>query len=148
MSVQVGIDMYLYRNTATFGSPTWVIIENVRDLTAPDAFGEADVSRRMTGQTALKQTEPTLREFEAEWDMVRDEGDADFLALRTAFAARTLTEFAFASGAIATTGTVYYRVETKLFEFSRNEALEDANSYHVKALPCFSSNASGITTVP
>ena len=147
MSKQVGLDMYLYRNTNTFASPTWAIVENVRDLTGPDSFAEADVSRRNTGASAFKQSEPTLREVSYEWDMVHDPSDADFAALLTAYAARTLTEFAFADGPIATTGTKYFRIECKLFEFSRNEALEDANIYHVVAKPCYSANAPSAVTV-
>ena len=52
--------------------------------------------------------------------------DADFAALLTAYQNRTMVEFAFADGVIATSGTKYFRIECKLFEFSRNEALEDA----------------------
>lgn len=149
MSVYVGIDMYLYRNTASYATPTWVIVENVKDLTATDTYAEADVSRRATGTAAagIKQLEPTLREISIEWDMIRDEADTDFTALRTAHAARTLVDIALASGLIATVGTNYFRVECKLFEFGRNEALEDANIYHVVAKPCYSVNGATITTV-
>lgn len=147
MPKQCGLDMYLYRNTNTYASPTWVIVENVRDLTGPDSFAEADVSRRQTGGTPIKQSEPTLREFSIEFDMVYDLTDTDFAALQTAFAARTLVEIALADGAIATTGTRYFGLEMKIFEFSRNESLTDANIYHVVMKPCYSNNAIRTVTV-
>lgn len=147
MAKQVGLDQYLYRNTATYGSPTWVIVENVRDLTASDTYAEADVSRRNTGASAYKQTEPTLREMSFEWDMVYDPSDADFTALLGFHQARTLVEFAFSDGVIATTGTKYFRIECKLFDFTMDEPLEDGKIVHVVAKPCYSSNAPVYTTV-
>jgi hypothetical protein len=149
MSKQVGLDMYLYRNTGSYGTPTWVVVENVRDLNGADSMAEADVSRRGTAVTGsgFKQNEPTLREMSFDWEMVRDEADADFTALRTAYAARTLVEFAFADGAIATTGTNYFRIECKIFGFERSEPLEGPNTYKVTAKPCYSANAPLLVTV-
>jgi hypothetical protein len=144
MGKQVGLDMKLYRAT---GSPAWNLIDNVRDLTGPDSFSEADVSCRAVG---IKLTEPALRDISFEWEMVYDETDTDFTTLRTAYAAKTLVEFALADGLIGTAGTTgsggvagskYIRVECKIFKFERNEALEGANLYSVVAKPCYSSAA-------
>lgn len=151
MGKQVGLDMKLYRAT---GSPAWNLIDNVRDLTGPDSFSEADVSVRGVG---IKLTEPALRDISIEWEMVYDETDTDFTAVRTAYAAKTLIELALADGLIGTAGTVgsggtagaqYIRIECKIFKFERNEALEGANLYSVVAKPCYSA-ASGptVTTV-
>jgi hypothetical protein len=145
MSKQVGLDMDLYYNSGSNASPVWVPVSDCRDLTGPDSFAEADVSRRAAG---FKQTEPTLRDASFEWEMVYDPADSAFAALKTRYAAKTLTELALADGPIATSGTIYFRIECKLFKFERNESLEGANLYSVSAKPCYSQNAPSIVTVP
>lgn len=143
MAEQIGLDMLLYRNTGTNGSPTWALIENVGDLTGPDSMDKIELPRR---KTAIKQYEPGQRDISFEWDMIKDETDTQFTALRTAYAAKTLTEFAFANGPIATAGTKYFRVECKIFEFSRTEPINGANAYHVVAAPCWSANVPSYVT--
>lgn len=144
MPEQIGLDMKLYRNSGTYASPTWVLVDNVADLKGPDSMGEAVIGIR---GKAYEQYEPGLRKVSFDWDMIKDETDTNFSALRTAYGAKTLTEFAFANGAIATTGTKYFRIECKLFEFSRDESLEGANKYHVVAKPCWSANVPSYVTV-
>lgn len=144
MSKQIGLDMKLYRNTGSFAIPVWTLIDNCRDLSAPDSMSEADVSRRAS---QYRQTEPALRDFSIEFEMVQDATDTNFTSIRTAYAARTLIEFALADGLIATVGTIYFRIECKITEFSRVEPLEDANIYSVKAKPAFSANVASLVTV-
>ena len=136
--------MKLYYNAGTYGSPSWTLISNVADLELTDEFLEAAVSRRADTFDAV---EPSLRKFEASWGMISDLTDTAFAALKTNFGARTLTEFAFADGAIATTGTVYFRIECKIFKFARKEPLSGPVTYDVVVKRCYSSNAPSIVTV-
>jgi hypothetical protein len=145
MSKQVGLDMKLYYNTGSFAAPTWAEISNCRDLTGPDSFAEADVSRRAAG---FKQYEPTIRDFSIEWEMVKDDNDAGFTLVRTRYAAKTIIELALADGGITVSGTIFFRVECKLFKFERNESLEGANLYSVTAKPCWSANTPSVNTTP
>lgn len=144
MSKQVGLDMYLYYNSGTYGSPTWSLISNCQDLKGPNEFAEANVSRRGSG---YEQMEPSLIKAQFDWTMINDATDTAFAAMKTRYYARTLTELALADGPIATTGTIYFRIECKLFKFERDEPLEGAASYAITAKPCYSSNAPGFTTV-
>jgi hypothetical protein len=136
--------MFLYFNSGTNAVPVWVLISNCRDLTGPDSFAEADVSRRATG---YKQYEPTIRDFSVEWEMVKDDTDVAFAAMKLRYGAKTLTELALADGPIATVGTIYFRIECKLFKFERNESLEGANLYSVTAKPCYSAITPTVVTV-
>jgi hypothetical protein len=142
MTKQIGLDMYLYRNAGTFESPSWQLIENVRDLSGPDSFVEADVSTRGSG---LKQTEPTLQDLSFDWEMVHDPDDTDFTALQTAYRAKTKVELAFADGPIATSGTKYMRVETKIVKWERGEPLEGSATRNVTAKPCYGARSSYVT---
>lgn len=140
----LGKNCKLYRNTGTWGSPTWVEVENVKDLTLGLVYDSADVSTRAGGGVARK--EPALLTASLEFDMVRDTDDADQTALLTAFFASTLVDMAVAEGAIATSGTKYYRQEWKAADGSQTEALADAKRVALKWEPCFSSNNGGWTT--
>lgn len=144
MGKQVGLDMKLYWNDDVYASPDWTEITNVRDLTGPDSFSEADVSRRASG---MKQTEPALRDISIEWEMVYDETDAGFTEIRDRYYGRTMIELALANDNIATSGTECLRVECKLTKFERSEALEGANTYAVTAKPCWPGRFS-FDTVP
>lgn len=138
MSKQVGLEMKLYRdNGGGYGTESWLEIENVRDLSAPDAFGEADVSRRDSG---MKQTEPTLRDVAIDWEMIHDPADADFTAVQSAYYAKTAIVLALANANIATAGTEYLAVECKILKFERQEPLEGAVTYSVTAKPCWPGN--------
>jgi hypothetical protein len=148
-----GIAHKLYRNTGTFGTAVWNLVDNVRDVSIPDSYAEADVSRRAAG---LKQTEPTLRDLSIEWEMIWDTADADFAALYVHYAAKTLVELAIADGPIGTAGTVasggtvdvvFTRVECKILSWEKQEPLEGAATVKVVAKPCYSSNAFSYNTV-
>src|SRR5690349_14361333 len=116
----VGLDMKLYRNTGTFASPVWTLVDNVQDLKRGSSMGEAELNAR---NSQIVQKEPTLQEYVFNWGMIKNETDTNYTALRTAKDARTLVEFAFANGLIATSGTSYFRIETKLFGFDDEEPL-------------------------
>jgi hypothetical protein len=106
----VGLDMTLYYNTGTFATPTWVLITNVRDLKHGQALGEADVLiRGPTSGAKRKLTEPLLIEDVFNWEMVYDETDTAFIALRGFKENRTMVEFAFMNGPVATSGSSGFR---------------------------------------
>ena len=137
-----GLDMYLYYNTGTFASPTWVLIDNVDDLKRQRTRAEADLSSRKSDEL---QREPTLADVSFSWGMINDETDTAFTAIRTAEEARTLIEFAFANQPIATTGCVYARRELKIFEFSEDQPLKDGVKTQITAKPCKGARKSRVT---
>lgn len=153
VSQPTAINHKLFRNSASFASPTWNEIVSTRDITIGDSYAEADVSRRGEG---LRQTEPTLREITIDWEMVWDTADEDFAALYTAYAAKTLVELAFADGAIGTSGTVasggtadvvFTRVSCKIVKWEKSLALEGAALVSITAKPCYTTNDSSYNTV-
>ena len=127
----VSIDYDLSYNSGTHISPTLAVV-NCRDLTLGVTWGEADVSSRAT---TLALFEPTLQVRELEFDMLTDETDANYVAIRNAALARTAIELWMANGPIGTLGTVasggtanivYSKCFWKVFGMKKGEPLEGA----------------------
>jgi len=137
-----GLDMYTYLNTATYASPTWVLIDNINDLKRQKTRAEADLSSRKSDEL---QREPTLADVQFSWGMITDETDPNYTTLRTAEENRTLVEIAFANQPIATTGCVYARRQLKIFEFSSEEPMKDGTTTTVTAKPCKGAMKSRVT---
>ncbi|MCS6921027.1 MAG: phage tail protein [Elioraea sp.] len=138
MSVKLGLDAKLYRNTGTHAAPVWNEIKNVKDVTLNLEAGEADVTTR--GNARWRATVATLKDGSIEFDMVWDTEDDDFSAIRDAFLNHTALEFAVMDGDIATAGSQGLRATCAVTNFSRNEALEEAITVSVTVKPTFSAN--------
>ena len=146
MSVKLGLDAKLYRNTGNYASPNWNEMKNVKDLTLSVEAGEADATTR--GNAGWKATLATLKDGSIEFEMVWDTADAGFTAIRTAFFGNTSIEFAVLDGDKATTGTQGLRAAMAITKFSRNEPLEEAITVSVTAKPTYSDHAPEWMVVP
>jgi hypothetical protein len=145
-SIRLGKDAKLYRNTGTYGSPVWDVINNVRDLTLNGDFDEGDATTRGAG--GVKQTEPTLLNASIEWEMVEDLADTDYTTLLIAHYGRTMMDLFACSGAFNTTGETFFRSECKMPGWKKTEPLGDVNKIAVTAKPCYSTNATQFGLVP
>ena len=145
MSVRLGLDAKLYRNTGTYETPTWVEMTNVKDLTLNLESGEADVSTRGAG--GWRATVATLKDGSIEFEMVWDTEDAGFTAIQQAWFGNTSIEFAVMDGDITTSGSQGLRATFSITKFSRNEPLEEALSVSVSAKPTYAANAPEWMTV-
>lgn len=145
MTVRLGLNAKLYRNTGSYGTPTWTEIEAVKDLSLADAMTEADVTARKHG--GYRAMVAALREVGIEFDMPNIVADVDLLALRTAYNARSTIEFAVMDDAIATSGAHGVRFSGQIFQRNRDEKLEEAQMYAWTIKPTDSDNApSEVTT--
>ena len=138
-TAKLGLDAKLYRNTGSYGSPSWAEIENVRDLTLSMPKGEADVSTRGNGGWGADAG--TLKRASIEFSMVNRESDTDLDAIRDSFLNNTDVEYAVMDGNITTSGSEGLRATMQVFNFSRNEALEEAITYDVSIKPTIADNA-------
>ena len=136
MSVRLGLDARLYRNTGTYSAVTWNEVKNVKDLTLSLEAGEADVTTR--GNGGWRATIATLKDGSLEFEMVWDTADDDFTAIRTAFLTNGHVEFAVLDGAVATAGSQGLRAAMAITNFSRSEPLEEAIKVSVTAKPTYS----------
>lgn len=146
MTIKLGMEAKLYRNTGTYASPTWVEMLNVKDLTLSLEAGEADVTTR--GNAGWRATIAALKDGSIEYEMVWDTADADFTAIQQAFFGNTEIEFAAMDGDITASGSQGLRATMSVTNFSRSEALEEAIGVSVTAKPTYADNPPEWMTIP
>ena len=146
MSVKLGMDAKLYRNTGTYETPTWVEITNAKDVNLNLEKGEADVTTR--ANQGWRATVGTLQDGSVEFEMVWDTDDAGFTAIQEAYFDGTPLEVAVMDGDIATSGSQGLRATMTVTNFSRNEPLEEAITVSVTLKPTYADNAPEWMEVP
>lgn len=136
MTIKLGMEAKLYRNTGTYASPTWVEMQNVKDLTLNLEASEADVTTR--GNAGWRATIAALKDGSIEFEMVWDTEDTDFTALKNAFFDGTPIELAVMDGDMSAAGTQGLRAVCRILNFTRTESLEEALTVSVTAKPTYS----------
>ena len=139
MGVRLGMEARLYRNTASYATPTWVEVANVKDVTLNLEKGEADVTTRANG--GWRATVGTLKDASVEFQMVWDTDDEGFTAVQESFFGNTPIEFAVMSGPMDDPQSEGLRATFDVFSFTRNEALEEAIMVDVSIKPTYAANA-------
>lgn len=139
MATRLGLDAKLYMNTGSYGSPTWTEVTNVKDVTLNMEKGEADVTTRANG--GWRATIGTLKDASIEFQMVWDTADVGFSAVQQSFFTNAPLEFAVMDGEIGTSGSQGLRATFDIFNFKRNEALEEAITVDVTMKPTYAEHA-------
>lgn len=119
----LGRECYLYYNSATYASPTWVLIGQAVDVSFSIDKNYGDVSSRIS---AWKKNKAGLKDLSVSFGYRYKMGvtDAVFDALRANAIANTDTELFIADGPSGTAGSEGPRVYVDL-SFGRDEPLED-----------------------
>ncbi len=138
MTAKLGLDAKLYRNTGTYAVPAWNEVTNAKDVTLNLEAGEVDASRRGSG--GWRETLTALKDGSVEFELVYDNADTEFTALKDAFFNGTTVELAVMDGEIATTGTQGLRATMSVTNFSRNEPLEEVLTVSVTVKPAPAAN--------
>ena len=139
MSVKFGLDAKLYYCVAGIGgSPTWVELSNVKNVTLNLQKGEADVTTR--ANNGWKATAGTLKEGSIEFEMVWDTADSGFTAIKNAYFNNTIIGLGVMDGGIAVNGSQGLWADCSIIDFSREEPLAEAIKVKVTAKPTYSAN--------
>ncbi len=128
-----GFRCKFYRNTATYASPTWLVIAEIGDL-AIDALtmGSAELKRRANVWT--KSLATMIQQGTISFRMHFGLDATNFAYLRGAFLAGTVFEVAIMSDDVATpSGAEGWRLPIHLTDFPWDQALEDVSGHDVKA---------------
>lgn len=135
MGVKLGFNCKMFRNTGTWGSPTWVAVPLVRDLKVSGNFAEWEATVRGSGGNA--QAEPTELAWSAEGQLLWDPSDASMTAIVTAAMARSSVDIALLDGAASGASSQGVRALWKFFKFERGEELKNGVVIDFMIKPCY-----------
>lgn len=133
MAAKHGIDAFLGRNTATFGSPTWVELTCTVEVTPNGGWATADIktraSRVMFGAKVGIDVGFTFR-------VLCDDSDAGYVALMTAYRSLTATvDLICLDGPTTTVGSFGYRFIAQISEGAQEQPPDDVLYRSFKAVP-------------
>lgn len=141
---KLGNDCKLYRNSATYASPTWNEITEVSDVSLPQSKGRGEFRTR-----ASKYVKKKGGKIEAAINAkyTYDPGDDDFSVLLASFNTGTTIDCAIVDGPIATPGTQGLRADVEVMEFPIDQPLEDGVSVDMVLEPTITDNEPAWMTV-
>lgn len=138
--VLIGIDATLYRNSGTYGSPTWVEICIIGDLTLNLEKSEATISMRCSGWELVRAV---LKKASVDFKMMYNPGNAGYQAIRDAFLNNTRIECYVCNGDITTASVTTVeglRATYEVMKFNLGQPLEGAQTYDVTMKPSYNSH--------
>jgi stage V sporulation protein SpoVS len=125
---QKGADYRLYLNTGTYGSPTWVEIKAVGDITVNANADDVAVPERGMATGHLQgEDDPEIT-----FTLYEDEGDANVETMIAAVYSGALKEIAVCRGSIASGGNKYVRLESCLWG-ANSANRSDPGQYEITA---------------
>lgn len=125
----VGIDAKSYYNSGTHATPTWVLLDDVIDLSQELGGNLVDIKSRASNWMA---TLYGMLKAGATFTFLHRKGtDANRAILLAIITGRTPKEFAFMDQAIATTGAIGLRSYMNLENMNRSEEIEGGLAYDV-----------------
>jgi hypothetical protein len=124
----IGLEGVLYNGVA--GTTAATEMTNVRDLTWNDDRDEADVSSR---GSEFKLTRTTMRNHSLGWQMLVDDDDTDYAAMKAAFVGNTVIALKCISKSDGSGIDADYQIKS----FGHSEALTDAQYVDVEAIPTY-----------
>lgn len=105
-----GDDFLLYLNTGSQATPTWALIRAAVNITFDNQPSDIKIAEAGWSDGHMNGLGDNLFSF----TLQHDKGDANVLTMIAAIASGAITELAIADAAIATVGTVYWRIESVL----------------------------------
>ena len=126
MASKVGYTGALYYNNGTSGSPVWVEVDTVRDVTLNLSRNEVDDTSRTTN--GWRSFLAGLAEWGADFEMIYNTANAAWQQIRNSFLNNTVIEILILDGDITVDDNEGIRGNVFVTDFSREEPLEDVMS--------------------
>jgi hypothetical protein len=136
-AIKPAIKAKVYRNTGTYGSPTWGAIDNVRDASVNRPWDLADASTR---GTRVKLYHPTQIDFAVTLTVRCDDLDTAYLALDAAAVSGTAQDLLIIDGAITTEGSRGIRAHFHVSDTGQDQAIGNILYKNYELKPGFSSD--------
>jgi hypothetical protein len=134
MPVGTGTNMKLYYNTASTGTPTWVLVDEIGDVTMTNfSRGSAELKRR--GKKFIKSIPTLISPAEIQFSFIHGLGATAFAFILAEFLAGTVKEWAMMDGLITgggSSGNQGLRLPAFVMDFPWNQPLEDVSQHDIK----------------
>lgn len=143
MAVLKGIDCKVYRNSATYGSPTWSLVNPVIEVTVNLENSAFDASNR---DSNYRLQLPALTDISVDIRMHKDKADADFEALEDAAQGRTTIDLLILDGVNTLDASDGWRIQGFFTSWNESQPLEDAVTVDATFVPAATANAVEVTT--
>jgi hypothetical protein len=143
MAVLKGIDCKVYRNTATYGSPTWALVNPTIEVTVNLENSTFDASNR---DSNYRLQLPALTDISVDFRFHKDKDDADFLALETAAQTRANLDLLILDGLQTVATSDGWRVLGFFSSWTESQPLEDAITVDATYVPAAVANAVAVAT--
>lgn len=137
-TVRLGRDAKLYLNTATFGSPTWVALDNVSDLTVTAEWDEVEASTR---ESKMKLKAKTLLGAEVGGKLKFDLTDANTGTILDALLSDAVVDIMVLNAPSTVTGARGFRYECQVHAANEDQGLGAAIFEDIKFKPYPTANA-------
>ena len=133
MPLKHGIDCFLGRNTATWGSPTWVELTGVASLTPNGGWDAAEILIR---RSRIKYGAKVTLDIGFSGRILCEDTDAGYTAFMTAFRSLTaVMDLLVLDGDIATIGAFGYRAEVQITAGAQDQSPGDVLYRDFTAVP-------------
>lgn len=143
MAVLKGIDCKVYRNSATYASPTWSLVNPVIEVTVNLENSAFDASNRVNN---YRLQLPALTDISVDIRMHKDKADTDFEALEDAAQGRTTIDLLILDGVNTLDASDGWRIQGFFTSWNESQPLEDAVTVDATFVPAATANAVEVTT--
>jgi len=131
MAPKTGHKMKLYRNTGSVATPVWTEVAQVGDVNIPDlSISLAELKRRASDFT--KSLAGLFNSIAIEFNLIHGLDATNFDAIRQAFFAQTVEEWAVMNGDITTSGNEGLKATCLVEQFPWNQPLEEVSGHDVR----------------
>ncbi len=132
---KAGIDGAAYRNTGTYGSPTWVEVDSVRNMNPAYPWDMNDASARATNVKLYRKTQT---DWSLSFDIRCDDLDTAYQAIyANAFTPNTLLDMMFLNGPISVEGSRGVRFHANLSISAEDQTIGGVQYDTIDAKPGF-----------
>ena len=144
-AIVIGADCKLYRNTGSYGSPTWVEIDIIGTLNHNRSFAEGDISMRASKK---KRSYRTQEDTPIDFTTPAVEGDTNYEALLDAYVDGAILDLLIAAGARTVSGHSWHRDRFQIFNKSEPQNVDGVVQVSWTLKPSFTTNEAtdGTTT--
>lgn len=134
---RIGVLCKFYINSGTTESPVWEEVDLIGDLADNAAWERGDSSVR---RSRVRTMEPTMLGLEITGRIRTDYTDDRYNDIRDAWATNATLDVLVLTGAIETNGSLGFRFDGKVFDFSTDQALGNVIYNDFAIIPSASDN--------